>query len=242
MSDTTKTWGIVGLGWLGSALSRRLNGLSQKTWGTHRDVFDFSRDSLPTTFCDILFLNTPPILSLSPKAYVEKVEDLNQKRVIFVSSTSVYGESQSHVTETATAAPTKPAGQWLLDTENELTRKFKQRLLIVRPGGLIGDKRHPIYHLSGRSGVTGGEGPVNLVHQEDLVNIILLFSEDKSVSLVNAVSPHHPLKKTYYEEWAKRLKLEPPEFVNSAPSDRKIDSQVLKYCGYKWACQSLDRL
>lgn len=227
-----KTWGILGLGWLGSTLQQTLEAQGQPTWGTHRAECDLLTGPLPTKSCDVLFLNTPPLKALAPSAFADKIATTSAARIIFISSTSVFGEGQLHVTEADTPRPDSPNGQWLLATEEALRARLTERLSIIRPGGLIGGERHPIRSLAGKTGIP--DGVVNLIHRTDLVGLIL---EAPRAPVINAVAPFHPLKSAYYGAWAQKLNLPAPQFL-SPPAQRIVSSRHLD--GFAWRCANLD--
>lgn len=224
-------WGIVGLGWLGSALAARL----PESWGTHRGDFDFLRDPLPKRHCQTLFLNSPPLTELAPRDYAAKVAVTHAERIIFISSTSVYGNAHGELTEDSTPAPTTPGGQWLLQVEQELSRELSERLTVIRPGGLIGGERHPAKFLAGRGHIPGASTPVNLIHRDDLIEIIL---GHRGLPLINAVSPFHPPKGAYYTAWALKLGLPAPQFTEVGNETRVVRSKHL--AGHRWKCEKLD--
>ncbi len=234
----TETWGIVGLGWLGGRLSAYLQESGCKTWGTHRPDFDFRHHSLPTTFCDVLFLNTPPLSDLSPQNFCEKVSHTTAKRIIFISSTSVFGMSCGLVTEDSTPAPDTVSARWLLEVETLLRENFGKRLTVIRPGGLIGGERHPAKHLAGKVDISGGNEKINLIHREDLIQIITLVPV--GTPLINAVANYHPRKDQYYVEWAENLGLSKPLFKDSTYPEREIRSVVVSSFYTEWKCPQLD--
>lgn len=229
-----KTWGILGLGWLGAALQNTLRDQGCTTWGTHRTECDLLTGPAPDRVCDVLFLNTPPLKALAPDVYAEKIATSAAERIIFISSTSVYGEAQAHVTETDTPQPDSPNGQWLVATERALCERLKERLTIIRPGGLIGSERHPIRSMAGKTGIP--DGVVNLIHRTDLIGIIL---KAPPAAVINAVAPFHPLKSEYYSSWAHKLQLPAPQFLPH-PSQRIVTSRHLD--DFTWRCPSLDWL
>ena len=232
------TWAIVGLGWLGSALQKRLSQQHIESWGTHRTLLDLTISELPARQHSVLFLNTPPLLTLPPEVYGTRVAKSPAERVIFVSSTSVYGSTQGAVTEDSAAHPDTASGQWLIAVEEELRGIFRERLLVIRPGGLIGGSRHPAHHLAGRQDIAGGREVVNLIHRTDLISLILRSSAD--IPVLNAVSPHHPTRSSYYTAWCEKLGLEKPQFKDEANSHRVVDSI---YEGLiDWEVPLLDRL
>jgi hypothetical protein len=232
----TETWGIIGLGWLGGRLSAYLQEEGQAVWGTHRSDFDFRRDSLPTTSCDVLFLNTPPLTDLGPQLFCDKVTVTG--RLIFISSTSVFGMSSGNVTEDTPPTPETDSARWLFAVETLLRERFAERLTVIRPGGLIGGERHPAKHLSGKVEISGGNEKINLIHREDLIGLIT--SVPAGLPLVHAVAPYHPRKDDYYGEWAEKLKLTRPLFKDSAFGTREIDSAVVSSFYNTWKCPRLD--
>lgn len=237
--NSQKTWGIVGLGWLGSALAESLTATNQKTWGTHRDSFDYKNDIFPSTFCDVLFLNTPPLTSISPKEYVDKIFLHPKSKIIFTSSISVYGKNTIAVNELSPTNPLTDSARWLCEVENLINQKFADRTLILRLGGLIGKNRHPINSLSGKTQVPGGNDVINLVHLLDLVRIIMLLENRGTHNLVNVVTPFHPTKNSYYNDWAQKLKLSPVNFELNNETKKEIQSCYLSQFYSQWLVPKL---
>lgn len=233
-----KTWGIIGLGWLGENLSQELKVQGHATWGTHRDTFDFQRDEFPRRDCDVLFLNTPPLTSIDRQEYAHKILKSTARQIIFVSSTSVYGNFFGRATEVDQAKPESASAKWLSGVEDLLRQD--NRVLVIRPGGLIGGTRHPIFSLSGKTELPNGNHSVNLIHRDDLVDIIIQVSQHPEVRILNAVSPEHPTRENYYNSWADRLMLPKVSFLKSSLPDRVIDSDVLTFLYPNWKNRSLD--
>ncbi len=149
-------------------------------------------------------------------AYIEKS---SIEKVLFVSSTSVFADHNTIATETTTPQPETESGKQLLVAENKLLSNSKFSTTVVRFGGLIGDDRHPVYFLSGRSNIENPEAPINLIHQTDCIGIIHKIIETHSWNeIFNAVAPFHPTRKEYYTQKAKALNLAIPEFNQSKPS------------------------
>ncbi len=232
-------WGIIGLGWLGSSLAERLKVLGHDSWGTHRSSFEMTQHDLPPYPHDVLFLNTPPLLTLAPETFALKISQTPASRVIFISSTSVFGNSQGIVDESNSPSPDTPTGRWLLETECALSQTLGSRLLIIRPGGLIGGERHPARSLSGRRGIGGGRDRVNLIHREDLLSLILAAPHERT--LLHAVSSHHPTRANYYTQWCQKLGIALPEFIDEESSKRVVSS-LYSETMIHWRCRELDWL
>lgn len=241
--EKKQTWGIIGLGWLGSALAQELEQAEQPFWGTHRGEFDWGKDRFPGDFCDVLFLNTPPLPSLSPEDYIDKIPIQKGQRIIFISSTSVYGGQGGEVVESTLPQPLNDSQIWLRQVEQGLVAKFKDQVIVIRPGGLIGGARHPVYHLAGRKMLADGLAPVNLIHREDLIKIIMAVAQVPSPpSLINAVAPFHPSRMDYYTGWARKLGLAEMSFRHEAGNAKLVKSEVLASIHTQWSCPLLDRL
>jgi nucleoside-diphosphate-sugar epimerase len=199
---------------------------------------------------DVLIIDIPPKLrgdssdtstELS-KTFVAKIQNIipfieksSVEKVIFVSSTSVYSDVNSIITEETIPNPDTESGRQLLEAEHLLQSNSNFQTTIVRFGGLIGENRHPIKFLAGRKNIENPEGPINLIHQADCIGIIEAIYETNSwQETYNAVTPYHPIRKEYYTQKAIELDLPLPEFDESKTSigktvlSDKIE-QVLNY-------------
>jgi len=182
----------------------------------------------------ILIIDVPPKLRGSEKEnFVSKIRNLipfieksSIEKVIFISSTSVYGDTTSldcarddtfSVTEETKTCPDTESGKQLVQAEQLLQTNPNFKTTILRFGGLIGEDRHPIKFLAGRKNIENPNAPINLIHQEDCIGIIreiLCHTEPVEVwsQTFNAVAPYHPSRKDYYTQKALELKLNLPEF------------------------------
>jgi nucleoside-diphosphate-sugar epimerase len=255
---------ILGCGWLGFPLAKVLigNGFSVKGSttssekivgleqagitpflielggnGINGNVVEFLEESR------ILIINIPPKLrGNSSENFVSKIknsipfiEKSKIKKVLFVSSTSVYSDEDKVVTEETIPNPDTESGKQLLECEKLLQDNSHFETTILRFGGLIGEDRNPIHFLAGRSNIENPDAPINLIHQEDCIGIILKIIDSNCwQETFNAVAPFHPNREEYYSKKAKEYNLEPPIFTHSKPSigktilSNKLEN-VLKY-------------
>lgn len=67
----------------------------------------------------------------------------NLKRVVFISSTGVYGQNAGEVIDinTPVSAPASATSQVILHTEQLLQQHFKDKSVIIRPSGIYGQSR-----------------------------------------------------------------------------------------------------
>ncbi len=238
----SKTWGIIGLGWLGQSLCQKVQDNGSNCWGTNRSDFTFGRDKFPGKACDILFLNTPPLKSMSAEEYVDEIKATFSTKVIFISSVSIFGSDQRECSEVTDVKPRSVNGKWLATVEKLMTEKFKSNFLTIRPGGLIGEKRHPVKFFSSDQKIPGGNNPINLIHRNDLIKIIIEANRLDLKGVLNAVAPYHPKKSEYYTEWARMLNLPPLKFKDETTSTKKIESIYLSDFYSNWECEKLNTL
>jgi len=188
---------------------------------------------------EVLIINIPPKLRGENKEnYVKKMQLLLEsvkaaktKKVIFVSSTSVYGNIEGEVTEETMPQPNTESGKQLLASEDLFKNTSELRPTIIRFGGLIGPDRHPVTMLSGRKGLKNGNHPVNLIHLDDCISILsLVIKNNWWGEIFNAVYPLHPAKKEYYHQVATKKGMILPEYgQKSQLSGKEIDSSRLLY-------------
>ena len=197
---------------------------------------------------EILIIDIPPKLrGDSNENFVAKIQNIipfieksSVEKVIFVSSTSVYSDDNSIITEETKPNPDTESGKQLLEAEHLLQSNSNFQTTILRFGGLIGDDRHPIKFLAGRKDIENPEGPINLIHQIDCIGIIeeilKQVQNDKSSEIFNAVAPFHPTRKEYYTQKAIELNLPLPEFDESKTSIGKtiLSNKVESILNYKF--------
>ncbi len=262
----SKTIAIAGLGWLGMPLAQKLMMRGYRIKGSVTTVkkattlqakgidayaVDMTEEGVvgaPQGLlknAEILIIMIPPGLRRnSGSNYVGKmshflteVQASDVSEVIFISSTSVYGDDQGIVTERDFPEPENEGGKQLLQTEQLFFNATGLQTSIVRFGGLYGGSRQPVKFLAGRKELSGGSAPVNLIHRDDCIEIISEIIKQQSFGKIfNAVHPSHPLKKEYYKAKAEELNLEPPTFAEDADANYKqVDSiNVKAVLGYKF--------
>jgi nucleoside-diphosphate-sugar epimerase len=257
---------ILGCGWLGFPLAKSLveKGFSVKgsttsenklsslsTAGILPYLISVTENEIVGDFnaflenSEILIIDIPPKLRGGfSESFVSKIKNLIPlieksvvKKVIFVSSTSVYADSNSEITENTQPQPETESGKQLLEVERLLLSNLNFQTTVVRFGGLIGEDRHPIYFLAGRKNIENPDAPINFIHQKDCIGIIeAIVSKGIYAEIFNAVTPFHPTRKDYYTQKAMELKLPLPEFDTSKPSVGKLIlcEKAEKILGYQF--------
>ncbi len=239
---------ILGCGWLGLPLAKSLiekgyyvNGsttsvdkiLVLKNSGITPFQISLGEDEIKGEIdlflanSEILIIDIPPKLRGDSKEnFVGKIQTLvsfieksSIEKVLFVSSTSVYSDDNSTITEASEPRPDSENGKQLLASERLLQSNTNFKTTLVRFGGLIGDDRHPIKFLAGRKNIENPDAPINMIHQEDCIGIIEKIIQTNSWNeTFNAVAPFHPYRKDYYTQKAIEWNLPLPEFNNINPS------------------------
>lgn len=262
---------VLGCGWLGLPLAKSLleKGFSVKGSTTSLDKISVLQNSRIQPFqielseqeikgeiklflqnSELLIIDIPPKLrSNSSENFVKKIKNLipfieNSKieKIIFISSTSVYSDDNSVVTEATKPNPETEGGKQLLEAENLLLSNSNFKTTVIRFGGLIGENRHPIHFLAGRQNLENPDGPINLIHLTDCIGIInALITHDSFGETFNAVAPFHPTRKDYYSQKATDLNLPLPEFLEGKKSRGKTISsdKIIKNLGYQFINTSL---
>lgn len=183
---------------------------------------------------EILIIDIPPKLrgnnddSLR-KVFVEKIQNLipfieksTVKKVLFASSTAVYGNENGIITEETSPNPETESGKQLLLAEAILQKNQNFETTILRFGGLIGEDRHPVKFLAGKENLENPDAPINLIHQNDCISIIEeIIKQSKWNEVFNAVAPFHPTREEYYRQQAKELNLVLPKFSSEKSNIKK---------------------
>jgi nucleoside-diphosphate-sugar epimerase len=223
-----------------------------KEAGIHPFLVTVEIDSVSKNFTDflagseILIIDIPPKLraavSDSNMVFVQKIENLipfieksTIQKILFVSSTSVYGDDNDSITEETIPNPETESGKQLLLAEKVLQNNPNFETTILRFGGLIGEDRHPVKFLAGKENLENPDAPVNLIHQNDCIGVIVaIINQEKWNTVFNAVAPFHPTREEYYTLKAKEQNLVLPKFsseksnIKKTISGKKIEN-ILNY-------------
>lgn len=244
----TEKIGVLGCGWLGLPLAKHLIDHSYIVHGTttseskiaalrnegiHPHKIVLTESTIEgdiqkfLNHIEVLIIDVPPKLrGKNKESFLVKMELLYAElkksqvsRIIFVSSTAVYGNAKGLVTEATIPEPVTESGKQLLASETLFQNDTLLKTTIIRFGGLIGPGRHPVTMLSKRENLTNGNDPVNLIHLDDCIHMIRTILEKQYWGeLFNGVYPLHPIKREYYSQEAKKRGIPAPDYSNSTPS------------------------
>ena len=243
---------ILGCGWYGKALAKALlaNCFIVKGSATSTEktallssigilpfLVDFKADSQtynPDFFnCDVLIVCIPPKTRQGEGGdYLLKIERIinaakkqGTGKVIYISSTAVYGDNNTEVTELNPPDPDTESGKILVEAEKLFVGEAAFKTTILRFAGLVGPGRHPGRFFAGKTDVPNGLAPVNLIHLNDCVGITTAIINQNAFGRVfNGVSPHHPAKSAFYRAASLQAGLVAPEFINQLDSWKLVNS------------------
>ena len=266
MIEERKKISILGCGWLGLPLAKKLieNGYEVKGSTTSESKLELLKNAGISPYkikleeneitgnmesflenTDVLLVDVPPKLRGDfTENFVQKIKTLlpyiensKVKKVLFVSSTSVYGDTFpiQELDEDSPLNPDSEGGRQLVEVEGLLRANANFQTTILRFGGLVGPDRNSAKFLAGKENVANPEAPINFIHQEDCIGIIcelLRKSEDVNWNwkdTFNAVAPNHPNRENYYTEKALEMNLKVPTFAKDSNSiGKKISSKKLQ--------------
>lgn len=253
---SNKEISILGCGWLGLPLADFLlqNGWNVKGSTTSESKIallqshgikpykimveqEITGDDLATFFdSDVIIINFPPrrVAGIQEK-YPDQIKAVlpflisGNQNVLFVSSTSVYPDSNKVVVEGDEGGEhIKPSGKALLNAEHLLDKALGKRLSILRFSGLMGPMRHPGRFFAGKTGLAGKYNPVNFIHLDDCIDVIdSIIDQEKWGEVFNGCAPVHPNKIEFYTKGAEALGMEKPQYTEADASFKIVSPQKL---------------
>ncbi|MBE1300906.1 MAG: NAD(P)H-binding protein [Alteromonadaceae bacterium] len=241
---------VIGAGWLGKPLAERLAATelnvvaSKRTQdacealvqsGIEACVYELGQASLTEALvdADVYFINIPPgrmkqniaEFQASMQQLISQCLTSQEKRLLFISTTSVYGEATKEVNEASEVEPITDSAQAHCAIENFIQTQYPKQATILRLAGLVGEDRHPAFSLANKKELTAAYKVVNLVHLEDVINAVQKIMEQKQWGqLYHLCAQEHPTRMEYYVWACEQLGLEPPTFFDPSlkPNTGKV--------------------
>ena len=234
---------ILGCGWLGFPLALTLTkkGYSikgsitseikvekLKSNGVQPFIIDLSnRENEFEKFLnsEVLIIAIPSKNIADFKNLISHIENSKIKNILFISSTSVYPNSNSIVTENSLIKKNPLSEIELLFKTNT---NFKSTIL--RFGGLIGYDRKPGNFFKNGKAINYPDAFVNLIHRDDCIQIIKeIIAKNIWDKTLNACADTHPKKRDFYAKEFKKEGRNNPTFNELASNEYKIiNSDQLK--------------
>lgn len=228
---------ILGCGWLGKSLAISLldDGFSVKGSTTSEEKLELLEyNNIEPFIVDISdfeefdsFLNSDIlIVAITSKDIdgfenlISQIENSPIQKVIFISSTSVYGSLNRVMTEEDEVLKTP-----LSEIENLFRENTFFETTIIRFAGLFGDERQPSSWFKNGRKIPQPKGFVNMIHKEDCIEIIHeVINQNCWNETFNACSNHHPTRREYYTLAKLSNDFEAPEFEENEVYKWKIIS------------------
>jgi nucleoside-diphosphate-sugar epimerase len=258
------TISILGCGWYGFALAENLVNAGYRVKGssTSADKFQKFREAgiepfevnfgahsssyQPDFFqADLLIISIPPKRSSGETGlYPEKIQQIKTevqksgiKRVLFISSTAVYGDYNQEVDEDTPPQPESESGKVMEAAEKLLKDQNDFELTILRFGGLIGPNRDPARFFAGKKNIPNGKAPVNLIHLNDCIGVSKAIIENNAFGYTfNACAETHPQRMQFYTQAALKTGMPVPEFIDELKEWKIVKSKYMnEVLGYKIA-------
>lgn len=244
---------VIGAGWLGLPLCEKLKNSGKTVYATKRSAqdaeqvtykgidafaYELGDEALPEslTKCHLYIINIGAgrrrfeknVFETQMIKLLRQCLDDKRKKLIFVSTTSVYGERVREIKEDAEVEPISDSAQAHVAIEDFLKNNFPKSCTILRLAGLISEDRHPAVHFDGKKDVTQAHRMVNLIHRDDAISAIEKIIEKKLFGRVfHLCASEHPTRKDYYCWAAEQLELVPPQFLDETEqpaTGKKIDA------------------
>jgi nucleoside-diphosphate-sugar epimerase len=122
------------------------------------------------------------------QSWVDNLPTSGVKKLIFLSSTSVYSNVSDTVDENSAINE-----ESLMAKAEAIVSSSQVPSLILRLAGLMGGDRFVGKHFSGKRN-DGANCPINYVHKDDVVALVALAAEKIESGIYNIVAPIHPTK------------------------------------------------
>jgi nucleoside-diphosphate-sugar epimerase len=257
-----KTISILGCGWLGLPLGETLvrSGYHVKGSTTKEEkliqlqnvgIIPYQIQLEPHIKGEIgdFFESDIVVISIPPRAqkgdsnfYKQQMQAVlgqmkgGNSKVLFISSTAVYlAENNEVVEEDASPEAVTRAGIRLLEVEQVFTGSVVETT-VLRFGGLYGPNRHPGKFLAGKVDLPGANNPINMIHLDDCMGVILSVLEQNAwEETFNACSSKSQNKASFYIAAAEDLELTPPVFSSAHQPFKKVSSKkLMDRIGYKF--------
>jgi nucleoside-diphosphate-sugar epimerase len=181
--------------------------------------------------CHVLVISIPPRTRQNTgEHYLHQIDNIiagiqkgTGRRIVFISSTSVYPDSSSVVTENDA-----DQSALMVRAEKLFIRNRDFNVAVLRFGGLVGPGRHPGKFLSGKN-VAAGSNPVNIIHLDDCISIIRTIIETECWNdIFNACADTHPTRREFYNQACKQLGVPLPVFSDVDHPYKIVSSEKLR--------------
>lgn len=247
-----KTFSILGTGWLGLALAKKLKKdyhVKVSIRDLKKEKFMVSEGLYPYLFdeenlenldslleSDYIFINFPPRKSKNYISFLDKIySNIKSKdqKIIFISSTSIYPNKEGIYDENSTLSELNSS---LVYKAEELVKSRTD--VIFRCSGLMGYDRVAGKYFAGKI-LDCEDSKINYIHRDDLIEAVKFVIEKNINGVFNLCSKFHPTKKEIYLHNAKKYGFDKPIFENKKDyPNRIIDGSKIERLGFRYKYQN----
>ncbi|KAA6185270.1 SDR family oxidoreductase [Thiohalocapsa marina] len=249
---------IIGCGYLGALVARRLQAQGEQVTGVVRSdrraaelaaagieplQLDLQQDDLAPLVCadaPVFHFAPPPGQGredpLTARLLASFAANGQPRRLVYVSTTGVYGDcGGAWVDETWPVQPTAERSLRRWDAEQRLRRWHAEgggELVILRVAGIYGCDRLPLERIrSGQPVISLEEAPwSNRIHVEDLASVCLAAMERAPDGALYNVCDGHPSTMTdYFCRIAEAAGLPQPPQIPLAEAPGRVSPGMLSY-------------
>ena len=241
---------IIGQGDIGKLVAECLAQLGHEVAGLartpkhHQHTVHFIQADARTLSADMLSAYTHIAIIITPSERSEQgyrdsylavcahmaALDLSVARIVFMSSTAVYGVDDGGIVDEQTPAiPTTATAQVLLASEDVLRATYGERVVMVRASGIYGvDRRYMV-----RQAATAHHTSVpshhytNRIMDSDVVQVlvkVLTIPHPKLMYLATDLCPATSAEVLSYI--AHRMDYPPPQVISTAPTGKRIVANI----------------
>ena len=245
---------IVGAGWLGLPLAERLQQSGHEVYATTTRaerlpmltnrciralLFHADRDPFPPNpNMDLLVLTIPPgrgtdnVVVRHEARHQKVLRALDyQARIVYLSSTGVYPNTNQRVDESTPPEPVRASGAAMLAGEKVWSGSGLP-LTVLRLAGLVGGDRQPGRWFAGKRNISGGLDRVNMVHRHDCLRALeRVITDEKLTGVYNICADEHPVRQDFYRYQAEKYSFALPHF---SETELRVGHKIVDNEKFKW--------
>ena len=195
------------------------------------ELENYENFSLPTQIKTIIWTIPPHTMTVP---FLTKLP--RNIQIIFISSTSVF--SKGLIKNDTVLDPRTSNGKLLEAAETHIKKHFK-KYVIIRPGGLVDQTRHPKNFFNNASKMNNANHHPNLIHTEDVARFVILLFKSDSIwnHCYNLVATINLNKKEFYGKYISNKKF---KFIESHSEEKFFEMNWKKEIGFTLKYPDLD--
>ena len=213
---------LLGNGHLGQFLLKILPEISwtsrSKNGGILFDLEQSESFKLDKNFTTIIWAIPPHQKTINFFQNISK-----NTKIIFISSTSVF--SVGSINNESEKSPMTKNAKLLGQVENYIQDNFPLSI-IIRPGGLVDEIRHPKKFFTNATQMKNSHHTPNLIHTEDVARFIHHCMDSKvKPGAFNLVAPMKKTKKEFYGRFLNDTNI---QYLNDGSTGKSFDTSWMK--------------